>query len=116
VEPLTEREGVAGIALLAMFADGLLRAEEDEVLRERLAAHPLFAGVSDEQLGVMLARLERLSRTDGPELLLRACCAVAREGQAESALRLATEIVEADGELAPEETAYVRRVRQMLTP
>jgi tellurite resistance protein len=41
---------------------------------------------------------------------------VAREGQAESALRLATEIVEADGELAPEETAYVRRVRQMLTP
>jgi len=47
---LSDRDGVAGIAMLAMFSDGIIRAEEDDLLRDRLRSYALFADVADSEL------------------------------------------------------------------
>ena len=114
VERLTEREGVAGIALLAMFADGIIREEEDEVLRERLRDHDVFAETPESELGTMLARLERFSRQDGAGALLRASCAAVGPDLRDAAFELAADIVEADGEVAPEESEFLEALRALL--
>lgn len=114
MQRLTEREGVAGIALLAMFADGLIRPEEDDVLRERLASHALFSGLDDAQLGEMLERVEKVSRELGPDAFLRACCARLEGEAVDAAFAIAQEIVEADEEVAAEENDLLTRLDELL--
>lgn len=110
----SEREGVAGIALLAMFADGVIAAEEDELLRERLLAYPLFQDLDDEGLGEVLERLERRSSQVGAGKLLDECVGAIGPRLAPTAYLLAAEIVAADGEVAPEEDAFLARLRKGL--
>jgi tellurite resistance protein len=115
VDPLTPREGLAGIALLAMFADGILRPDEDDVLRDRLSEHEAFAGLGESDVGRLLARMEEISRKRGPDALLRASCdAVRGGGMADAAFDVAAGIVEADGEVAPEESEFLQRLDEML--
>ena len=116
MERLTDREGVAGIAMLAMFADGIIRPEEDDVLRARLQEHPLFADASEGEVGRILAKLERASREAGADALLRACCDVVRAEFADQAMALATEIVQADEEVADAERDYLGALQQLLSP
>lgn len=114
MEPLSEQEGVAGIALLAMFADGIIAPEEDDVLRERLSGYPFFMNVSEAQLGIMLERLERYSHEHGGESLLIASAAAARPRLAATAFDIALDIIEADGEVVTEESTFLKRLRALL--
>ena len=66
----TEREGVAGIALLAMYADGVIMQVEDDVLRERLLQYPLFAAWDDHGLSVVPTRLESEIRHKGADTVI----------------------------------------------
>lgn len=111
---LTEREGVAGIALLAMYADGVIAAEEDDVLRERLLRYPDVFGGSDDELGRMLSRVEKLGEEIGPAKLMDACIAAVKGPMRASAYRIAAEIVVADHDLAPEEDEYLEVLRDGL--
>lgn len=108
------REGVAGVALLAMYADAMIGGEEDGELRDRLRAHPLFHGVSDHELGETLARLEKASRKqDAGELLAEVCAAIPVHERAHAFL-IAAEIVSADEDMAPEENSYLQELRAAL--
>jgi hypothetical protein len=88
----SDREGVAGVALLAMFADGVIAEEEDEVLRDRLLQYPLFSDVDDDGLG---------------RVLQRECAAAIAPALRPTAFLIAAEIVVADGDVAPEEDEYL---------
>lgn len=110
----SDREGVAGLALLAMFADGVIAPEEDEILRERLAQFPLFSDVDDDALGRVLARLADAASARGAELLMRECAAAVPPALRPTAFLIAAEIVVADGEVAPEETDYLQRAAKAL--
>jgi len=110
----SEREGVAGVALLAMFADGVIAAEEDEILRERLLSYPLFEGMDDDALGEVLERLERRSEEVGPERLLDECAAALTPRLRPTAYMLAAEVIAADGVVVEEEDAFLARVRKTL--
>jgi tellurite resistance protein len=114
MDRLTDREGLAGIALLAMFADGLVREEEDDELREALRGTEAFADASDEELGTTLAKLEQLSRAMGQERFLRACCEAVQGDLADVAYGIAWDIIEADGEVAPEESELLGKLEELL--
>lgn len=103
----TEREGVAGVALLAVYADGVIVEEEDEVLRDRLLQYPLFSDVDEDGLGRALARLAGAAQAKGADLLLRECASVIPPALRPTAFLIAAEIVAADGEIAAEEDDYL---------
>lgn len=111
---LGEREGIAGIALLAMFADGVIAAEEDDVLRERLLLLPAFAGVDDDALGRVLSSVEKIGRDLGPEKMLHACAAALSASGRVAAYKVAAQIVVADADVAPEEDDYLALLREAL--
>ncbi|GEM_PF-4202020 len=110
----TDREGVAGVALLAMFADGVIAQEEDEVLRERLLQYPLFSDVDEDGLGRVLARLAAASRERGVDVVLREWASAIAPALRPTAFVIAAEIVAADGEVAPEEDDYLARAAKAL--
>jgi uncharacterized tellurite resistance protein B-like protein len=110
----TDREGVAGVALLAMYADGVIAQEEDDVLRERLLEYPLFADLDDDGLGRVLERLSAASRERGAETMLRDWAAAIAPALRPTAFLIAAEIVAADGEVAPEEDDYLARAAKAL--
>lgn len=110
----SEREGVAGVALLAMFADGVIAAEEDEVLRDLLQSYPLFEDMDDDGLGAVLERLERRNEEVGPERLLDECAAALTPRLRPTAYLIAAEVIAADGVIVAEEDAFLGRVRASL--
>lgn len=110
MDPLSPQEAMAGIALLAMDADGVLAGEEDEQLRDLLLAHEAFDGVDEEGLGDILSTAERRARKGGLDAFLReARVALDEDGRA-SAYAIAADIVCADDALAPEEEQFLTRV------
>lgn len=111
---LTEREGVAGVAMLAMYADGVIMAEEDDLIRERLLQFPFFSEMDDDALGRVLSAIERHSEKVGPERLLLEASAVIGPRLRPTAYLLATEVVIADGDYAPEEDEYLQKLRKAL--
>ena len=110
----TEREGVAGIALLAMYADGVIVQVEDEVLRERLLQYPLFSDLDEDGLSEVLVRMEAETRARGEEAMMAACAAAIGPWLRPTAYLVAAEIVVADDDVAPEETDYLARLRKTL--
>ncbi|MEA3199787.1 MAG: hypothetical protein QOE90_1215 [Thermoplasmata archaeon] len=112
--PLTEREGVAGIALLAMYADGVIMAEEDDLIRERLLQFPFFLELDEDALGRVLAAVEAHGEKVGPEKLLAESAAAVGPRLRPTAYLLATEVVMADGDYAPEEDEYLQKLRKAL--
>lgn len=108
------REGVAGVALLAMYADAMIGGEEDDELRDRLRAHPLFDGATDHELGETLSRVERASRKASVTALVAELAAAIPTSERASAFLIAAEIVSADEDLAPEENSYLQGLRKAL--
>lgn len=111
---LTQREGVAGIALLAMFSDGIIAPEEDEVLRAHLATYPPFDSIPDHQLGEMLARLEAIATQNGEKALLEMSCGALTTEHAELAFLVAADIIAADGEVVLAESDFLTDLQKRL--
>jgi len=110
-----EAEGVAGLALLAMHADGVLAPQEDEALRARLLQHPFFSHTGEEGLGRVLAKVEARALALGPERFFAECLAAVRPALRLTAYRIAAEIALADGHVVPEEVEYLAALRKGLS-
>ena len=114
MNPLTPQEALAGVALLAMDADGVLGGEEDEQLRDLLLAHEAFADVDDEGLGGILSNAERHARKLGLDAFLaQARVALDEDGRA-AAFAFAADIACADDALGDEEAEFLARVEKGL--
>lgn len=114
MQPLTPQEALAGVALLAMDADGVLAGEEDDDLRDLLLAHPSFAEHGEESLGEVLASAERRARKAGLDAFLAdARVALDEDGRA-TAFAIAADIVCADETLGDEESAFLERIERGL--
>lgn len=111
---LTQREGVAGVALLAMFSDGIIVAEEDDVLRAHLSAYPPFEEISERQLSEMLARLESLAAQRGEQALLEMSCSAIDSDLAPLAFLVAADIIAADGLVVLIESDFLLDLQQRL--
>lgn len=111
---LTPQEALAGVALLAMDADGVLAGEEDDQLRDLLLAHEAFHDVDEERLGEVLASAERRARKSGLDAFLAdARLALDEDGRA-SAYAIAADVVCADESLGEEEAAFLARIERGL--
>lgn len=107
---MTPREALAGVALLAMDADGVLVADEDDDLRLLLLDHPAFESVDDDELGRVLAAAEKHVRKAGSSAFLdEARMALDEDGRA-SAFAIAADIVCADDVLEGEEAVYLAQL------
>jgi tellurite resistance protein len=111
---MTRRDAVAGLALLAMYADGVLAPEEDDALREHLLTFPLFEQMDDAELGRFLATLESLSRERGGDELFEACCDALDERLRPTAFLVAADVVASDGKVEPSESAFLARLEKRL--
>ena len=114
MQPLTPQEALAGVALLAMDADGVLAGEEDEQLRDLLLSHDAFRDHDEETLGEVLASAERQARKLGLDAFLaQARVALDEDGRA-AAFAIAADVVCADETLGDEESEFLLRIERGL--
>lgn len=109
---LSDREAVAAIALMAMYADEHIAAEEDATLRERLIQFPLFEQMPDNELGDILGRIESHIRAKGREAVMVECIRAIEPWLRPTAFLLAAEVVAADGTVALSESSFLSRLRK----
>ena len=114
MQPMTPQEAIAGVALLAMDADGVLQGEEDDQLRDLLLQLQAFDGFEEEGLGEVLASAERRARKAGFDAFLaEARVALDEDGRA-AAFAVAADVVCADDTLGDEESTFLARIEQGL--
>ena len=111
---LSDREGVAALAMLAMYADQHIAPEEDATLRARLCQFPLFEDMPDPELGDILVRIDKRIRKDGADRVIVEAASVVQPHLRATAFLLASEIVAADGTVALQESTYLGRLKKEL--
>lgn len=109
-----DREGIAALALLAMYSDGVIAPEEDATLRERLGQFPLFEDMDEIEMGRVLVDISRKIKAEGEERVLSEACAAISSALRPTAFLLAAEVVASDGEVMLEESEYLARVEKAL--
>ncbi len=113
-EPLTPAEAFAGIAVCAMYSDGVLVEEEAELLGETLSRMDLYAQFDASQMRALFLKLHTLASTKGEEALLTQSAARVPENLRPTAFFVAADIALADGEVGEEEDAFLERIQQAL--
>lgn len=111
---LTPPDAFAGIAMVAMYADGVMSAEEDDELAVYLAKLAPFQGLSDREMTGCFERVHRIAAREGDEALLQQAAAAVPDRLRATAFLVATEIVMADGHMGDEERALLGRVQRAL--
>lgn len=111
---MDDREAIAGIAVTAMIADGVIGGDEAIDLEDRLPLLPLFDGWDDVDLAPLLQRVDQDARAMGEDAFLEACAQAVPPRLRETAYLLAVEIVHADGDLRAEELTFLKRLRNSL--
>lgn len=111
MEPLNEQEALVGVALCAAYADGSMRAEEDERLADALVSCRALRGVDEARLREAMQKADRLLAKDGEAGFLARVAAAIRPDMRPTAFCLGADLVLADGEVATEERAFVERLR-----
>lgn len=112
--PLTEAEGFCGIAACAMYSDGVLNAEEDDLLIEALLDVDVLQGFDEDALREALVKVSHLASRHGDGHLLQASVDAISPARRPEAFRLAAELILADGEVDTEERQFLERFRHAL--
>lgn len=113
-DTLSEPESLVAIALAAMYADDLIRAEEDEEILDRLLAFPLFSSWSEQALRDLFAHIERRYREMGERALIVAARDRLRPELRATAFVMAVEVVMSDHDLAESEVSYLDELASIL--
>lgn len=100
---LTPPEAFAAIALTAVAADGVIQAEEAQIIQTTLARMELFKPYSEDAKREMLDRLLGYINQQGYDTLLKAAIVKLPSELRETAFAVATDITLSDGDLAEEE-------------
>lgn len=96
-------EGFAAIMLLVTAADGYLADDEARLISATLQRMKLFRSYSSDVIDRMLDKLFGILKREGSEVLFGAATETLPHDLYETAFAVATDLVLADGEVAPEE-------------
>jgi tellurite resistance protein len=111
---LTVAEGMAGVALCACAADGVVSEEEASELASDLGRMSLYADATEREVDRIFEKLLAIVRQRGvDELLARSAAAVSAELRP-TAFAIATDLLMADGTVRAEERAFLERIQKTL--
>lgn len=113
-DKLTEAEGMAGIALCAVAADGVITEEEAAGLGTSLARMNLYSGMSNRDVNKIFEKLIKVVRTQGVEQLMSISAASITPTLKPTAFAVATDLLFADGVVAPEEKRFLEKIQKSL--
>jgi tellurite resistance protein len=113
-DKLTEAEGVAGIALCAIAADGVITEEEAAGLGTTLSRMNLYSGMSNRDVNKIFEKLIKVVRGQGVEQLMTLSATAITPGLRPTAFAIATDLLMADGNVAPEEKRFLEKIQKSL--
>lgn len=113
-DKLTEAEGVAGIALAAIAADGMITEEEAAGLGTSLSRMKLYQGMSNRDVNKVFEKLIKVARAEGADKLIELSSAAITPGLKQTAFCIAADLLLADGHVAPEEKRYLEKIQKHL--
>lgn len=113
-DKLTEAEGMAGIALAAIASDGMITEEEAAGLGTTLARMKLYAGMSNRDVNKVFEKLIKVARSEGVDRLLDLSSSAIRPELKQTAFAVATDLLMADGHVAPEEKKFLEKIQHGL--
>ena len=111
---LTEAEGMAGIALCAVAADGVITEEEAAGLGTSLSRMNLYGGMSNRDVNKIFEKLIQVVRRQGVDQLMMLSSNAITPNLKPTAFAIATDLLMADGNVAPEEKAFLERIQKSL--
>ena len=111
---LTEAEGMAGIALCAVAADGVITEEEAAGLGTSLSRMNLYSGMSNRDVNKIFEKLIQIVRRNGVDQLMMLSSNAITTPLKPTAFAIATDLLMADGHVAPEEKAFLERIQKSL--
>lgn len=112
--PFSKQEGMAGILLLMIAADGEISQEELVGFFTTCARMKLFSGVSQSQFNGMLKKISNVLRKQGAEAVLSKAAEPLTPEQKETAFALATDMAFADGSVQPQEKVLLEKIQKQL--
>lgn len=114
IDKLTEAEGMAGIALCAVAADGQITDEEAAGLGTTLSRMQLYSGMSNKQVNDVFGKLVKVIRQSGVDQLLTLSAASVRPELKATAFAVAADLVMADGHVAGQEKQFLEKIQRTL--
>lgn len=113
-DKLNEAEGMAGIALCAIAADGMVTEEEANGLGTTLSRMKLYRGMSSRDINKMFEKVLKLARSQGVDVLMNQSAEAIKPNLRPTAFAIATDLMFADGDVAPEERRYLEKIQKNL--
>ena len=113
-DKLNEAEGFAGIALCAIAADGVITEEEAAGLGTNLSRMQLYSGMSPREINKIFEKLVKTARSDGLQKVLDLSSAAVTPNLRPTAFAVATDLLMADGNVAPEEKRFLEKIQKSL--
>lgn len=113
-DKLSEGEGMAGIALAAIAADGMITEEEAAGLGTTLARMKLYNGMSNRDINKIFEKLIKVARSEGVDKLLELSSNAVRADLKQTAFAVAADLLMADGHVAPEEKKFLEKIQKSL--
>lgn len=109
--PMSTAEALAGIATCAVYADGVMSADEDEQLSQYLQRLAPFRGLSARELSAIFQDIHRSIDAEGESVVLAECARALPDRMRPTAFLVAADLVMTDGDIGDEETAFLEAVR-----
>ena len=113
-DKLNEAEGMAGIALCAIAADGMVTEEEAAGLGTTLSRMKLYRGMNGRDINKMFEKVLKVARSQGVEVLMNQSAEAIKPNLRPTAFAIATDLMFADGDVAPEERRYLEKIQKNL--
>lgn len=115
IDKLNEAEGMAGIALCAIAADGQITEEEAAGLGTTLSRMQLFGGMNNRQVNDIFNKLVKVVRNQGVDALLQMSTAALRAELKPTAFAVAADLIMSDGHVAGAEKTFLERIQKSLS-
>ena len=114
IDKLSEAEGMAGVALCAIAADGQITEEEAAGLGTTLSRMQLYRGMSNRQVNDIFGKLVKVVRQSGVESLLGMSAQALRAELKPTAFAIAADLIMADGHVDGKEKQFLERIQKSL--
>lgn len=113
-DKLSEAEGMAGIALCAIAADGVVTEEEAAGLGTTLSRMSLYGGMSNRDINKIFEKLIKVIRSQGVEQLMTLAAQAVTPALRPTAFAIASDLLMADGSVASEEKRFLEKIQKSL--
>lgn len=113
-DKLNEAEGMAGIALCAIAADGMVTEEEAAGLGTTLSRMKLYRGMNNRDINKMFEKVMKVARSQGIDVLMNQSAEAIKPNMRPTAFAIAADLIFADGDVATEERRYLEKIQKNL--